>query len=182
MAQQAPATIILTEDEASLYLQATTQAVWAPKGQTPRVRVDPGRAKVNFYGTLNLLTGKEVVTHEAVMNSETTAQHLEKLLLTYPDDPILLFWDRAPWHRGTAVQQVLADNPRLEVCFYPPAAPDLNPQEHVWKATRAVVSHNHDQTKLASLVERFDKHLTTTTFDYAFLEKFDYLNLCDRFK
>jgi hypothetical protein len=40
-----------------MYLQATTTAVWAPKGQTPVVRVHPGREKVNFYGTLNLHTG-----------------------------------------------------------------------------------------------------------------------------
>jgi transposase len=182
VAQDAPHTLVLTEDEASLYLQATTQAVWAPRGQTPSVRVDAGRAQVHFYGTLNLLTGKEVATHEPIMNSEATARHLETLLTTYPDTPILLFWDRAPWHRGEAVQQVLAANPRLAVIFYPTASPDLNPQEQVWKATRSTISHNHDETQLTSLTERFEQHLTTTTFAYAFLEKFDYVNLCARFK
>jgi hypothetical protein len=34
-----PDTVILAEDEASLYLQATTQQVWAPRGLTPVVRV-----------------------------------------------------------------------------------------------------------------------------------------------
>jgi hypothetical protein len=42
-----------------MYLQATTTAVWAPQGQTPVVRLHPGREKVNFYGTLNLHTGQE---------------------------------------------------------------------------------------------------------------------------
>ena len=46
--------MFLAEDEASLYLQATTTAVWAPRGQTPVIRVHPGRGKVNFYGTLIL--------------------------------------------------------------------------------------------------------------------------------
>ena len=31
IAQDSPETVILAEDEASLYLQATTKAVWAPK-------------------------------------------------------------------------------------------------------------------------------------------------------
>ena len=43
-------TVILAEDEASLYLQATTAAVWAPRGNTPVVHAHPGRDKVNFYG------------------------------------------------------------------------------------------------------------------------------------
>lgn len=182
MAQTAPHTIILAEDEASVYLQATTQAVWAPKGQTPTVRAHPGREMSHFYGTLNLVTGREVAQSESAMNSETTARHLEKLLLEYPDDPLLLFWDRAPWHRGAAVAEVLVANPRLEVMFFPPATPDLNPQEHVWKAVRAAVGHNHLEAKMTKLAERFEAHLTTTTFEYAFLEKFDYENLCDRFK
>ncbi len=60
IAQFAPETVILAEDEASLYLQATTTAVWAPLGQTPTVRAHPGRDKVNFYGTLNWRTNLEI--------------------------------------------------------------------------------------------------------------------------
>ena len=57
--QKAPNTVWIAEDEASLYLQATTCDVFAPQGQTPIVRADPGRAKTNFYGALNLLNGTE---------------------------------------------------------------------------------------------------------------------------
>lgn len=181
MAQSAPNTLILAADEASLYLQATTDAVWAPTGQTPSVRVHPDRDLVHFYGTLNLLTGQEVASREPHMNSDASARHLEQLLATYPDVPILLFWDRAPWHRGAAVHQVLADNPRLEVLFFPPATPELNPQEHVWKAVRSAVSHNHTQTSLTKLAEDFEEHLTATTFEYSFLAKFNYVHLCDSF-
>ena len=53
--------MIMPEDEASVYLQATTQAVWAPRGQTPVVRVHPGREKISFYGALNLQTGQDIV-------------------------------------------------------------------------------------------------------------------------
>jgi hypothetical protein len=58
LAQTAPETVILAEDEASLYLQATTTAVWAPRGQTPLVRVHSNRNKVSFYGSFNLKLGK----------------------------------------------------------------------------------------------------------------------------
>jgi hypothetical protein len=61
IAQEVPETVIMLQGEASIYLQATTTAVWAPRGQTPLVRVHPGREKGNFYGALNLHTGQEMV-------------------------------------------------------------------------------------------------------------------------
>ncbi len=162
--------MILAEDEASLYVQATTMRVWAPRGQQPVVAADPGRAKTSFYGTLNLHSGAEIVTQVEKMNAEATAQHLEQLLAAYPEVPLLLLWDRAPWHRGEKVREVLAANPRLEIMVFPVAAPDLNPQEHVWKATREAVSHNHQERQLATLAERFKGHLTATIFPTTFLE------------
>ena len=156
--------MILAEDEASLYLQATLMRVWALKGQTPVIWSDPSREKVCFYGTLNLLTGKVIVTRTETMNSVATAQHLQAVLAAYPQDPLLLLWDRAKWHGGEAVRQVLAAHPRLEVMKLPVAAPDLNPQEHVWKATRREVSHNHQVVKLPSLADDFEAYLTENTF------------------
>ena len=156
--------MILAEDEASLYLQATLMRVWALKGQTPVIWSDPSREKVCFYGTLNLLTGKVIVTRTETMNSVANAQHLQAVLAAYPQDPLLLLWDRAKWHGGEAVRQVLAAHPRLEVMKLPVAAPDLNPQEHVWKATRREVSHNHQVVKLPSLADDFEAYLTENTF------------------
>ena len=142
------------------------------------VKVSPQRDKVNFYGTLDLVTGQEIVTQSEKMNSEATAVHLKQILAVYPNQQILLFWDRATWHGGDAVKQVLAENPRLEVMKYPPAAPDLNPQEHVWKAARVHVSHNHDQLKLAGLAKCFEYFLRTNKFNYSFLEKFGIETIC----
>jgi transposase len=148
--------------------------VWSPVGQTPIVRVDPGRAQTHFYGTLNLVTGQEVVLRSAVMNAQVSARYLEQILATYPKQPIVLLWDRAPWHRGQPIKQVLADNPRLEIMYFPAGSPELNPQEHVWKATRGTVSHNHREPRLPKLAEQFEQHLTTTTFTSSFLERYGY--------
>lgn len=138
------------------------------------MRVDPGRAQTHFYGTLNLATGKEVVLRSDVMNAQVSARYLEQLLAAYPTHPIVLLWDRAPWHRGPAIRQVLADNPRLEIIYFPAGSPELNPQEHVWKATRGAVSHNHPEPRLPKLAEQFETHLTTTTFTSSFLDRYGY--------
>ena len=178
MAQEAPHTVWLAQDEASLYLQATTSRVWAPRGQTPVVRAHPGREKISFYGTLNLLTGKEIAMASSVMNGEATALHLQQILDSYPDVPIILLWDRAPWHFGPPVRALLEAHPRLEIIYFPVAAPDLNPQEHVWKAARRAVSHNHLVESLPDLADRFERHLLLNTFRPSLLDDPIFLMVC----
>lgn len=180
IAQTAPQTVILAEDEAGLYLQATLQAVWAVCGQTPVVRVDPGRAHTHFYGTLNLLTGQETLMRTEELTAAKTALHLQTVLQTYPNLPILLLWDRAPWHRGAPLRELLAANPRLEIMAFPTATPELNPQEHVWKEARRTVSHNHRLLQLPKLADAFEQHLSAEKFPSAFLDCYGYTAVCSR--
>ena len=178
--QDAPAPVLVAEDEASLSLQATTLRGWAPRGHTPVVRADAGRAQTCCYGSLNRRTGTECVTQGQTMNAEARAAHLKQLLDMYPDVPILLLWDRAPWPSGNALREVLAANPRLAIVRLPVATPDLNPQEHVWKATREAVSHNHARTGLPALAEHFEHHLKHTTFPSSFLTHRGFYSVCPR--
>ena len=173
-AQNAPDTVYLASDEASLYLQTTTMAVWAPRGQTPVVRSDTQRDKVNFYGTLNLHTGQEIVLRTKEMNAQVSIQHLEQLLTAFPNRPIVLFWDRASWHKGPLIGRFLEAHPNLELVYFPVGAPDLNPQEHVWKATRRAVSHNHLTPKLPQLADQFEAYLGQSTFQSSFLHRYGY--------
>lgn len=96
------------------------------------------------------------------MNALMSAQYLEQILQTYSGQKILLLWDRAPWHHGSVIHRILEANLRLEIMLFLVAAPELNPQEHVWKATRRAISHNHNEPKLLGLADRFEKHLTAT--------------------
>ncbi len=116
-----------------------------------------------------------------LMNAEISAQYLERILETNPDVPIILFWDRAPWHRGKPISKVLDDNPRLEIIFFPTASPDLNPQEHVWKAVRKQVSHNHLEAKLPQLADRFLNKLNSSIFKDTFLDRYGYTAICPLF-
>jgi transposase len=172
----------LAADEASLYLQASLMRVWAPVGETPVVKVAANRDNTHFYGALNLASGEEVVWRSDLMTAQVSALFLHHLLQRYPDRPLLLLWDRAPWHRGEAIRAVLAANPRLEVLWFPPGCPELNPQEHVWKAAREAVSHNHSQTKPPQLAAAFEKHLTDNQFPCWLLEQHGYNLLCPKFK
>jgi transposase len=164
-----------------LYLQATTCHVWSPTGQTPIARADPGRAKTNFYGVLNLHNGQEVAMRSDLMNAEVSVQFLKMILETNPDVPIILFWDRAPWHRGKPIDRVLEEHPRLKIIFFPTASPDLNPQEHVWKSVRKQVSHNHLEARLPELADRFLNKLNSGIFKDSFLKRYGYTPICPMF-
>lgn len=138
------------------------------------MRADAGRKQTHFYGAVNLWSGKEVVLRSDVMCGEISAQFLTAILETTPKVPVVVFWDRAPWHRGEEVSKIVKDNPRLEIIFFPPASPDLNPQEHVWKAARKAVSHNHTIASLPALAGKFEEFLCKTSFPSSFLDRYGY--------
>ena len=162
-------------------MQATTSFVWSAIGETPIVRADPGRKQTHFYGAVNLASGKEIVLRSDVMVSEVSAQFLQAILDSEANVPVVVFWDRAPWHRGEEVKKLLESNPRLQLIFFPTASPDLNPQEHVWKAARKAVSHNHTISSLPELADRFEEFLTNTAFPSSFLDRFGYTAICPMF-
>jgi len=115
------------------------------------------------------------------MNAVATLLFLQMLLTVYPDLPILLLWDRGPtpaagcpWHKGQKIRDFLAAHPRLQVLFFPPGCPDLNPQEHVWKDARQAVSHNHNFVTLSALLSAFLAHLRSKLFPCSLLHQHDF--------
>lgn len=170
--------MVLAEDEAKVYLQSPAMAVWAPKGQTPEVRLDPRQDSACFYGSLNLRTMEAIITRVEQMNSAATIAHLEAILAAYPNRLILLFWDRAPWHTSHEVQAFLQRAWRIEVVPFPVGAPDLNPQEHVWKLVRRAVEHNHDHNAIGTLADAFEHELRTRRFSSSFFVKYGGTLVC----
>lgn len=177
--QDHPHGVILTMDQMSLYFQATLTRVWSPIGQTPIVKVSPQREHVHFYGAIEVRTGREIALPATDQNSAITANFLCILLLLFPTQPMLLLLDRAPWHSGPDITQLLAENDRLELLFYPPACPDLNPQEHVWSQARDQISHNHNYRNFQTLIDDFETYLNETLFETDFMQKYAPSILCE---
>lgn len=113
---------MLAEDKAKVYLQAPAQAVWAPKGQTPQVKLDPRKDAACFS-----------------------------------------FLQRQ-W--------------RIEVVLFPVGAPDLNPQEQVWKLVRRAVEHNHDHNRIGALADAFKAELRSRSFTSSFFGKYGGAVVC----
>ena len=174
-AQDAPETVWVAGDEASLYLREPGSD--ANHQVASGARAHPflwGFELAHRSGNCDAIASDECRNLRS-FSAKTVVVHFRRCRL-------LLLWDRAPWHYGPHITAILEANPRLVILRLPTAAPDLNPQEQVWKATRQAVSHNHASKKLDTLADDFETHLTTTTFPCSLLQKYDYLSICMMFK
>lgn len=162
-----PRTVVLAEDEMILSTVTTTQKVWLPQGEYPKVTVSNERQKRSVYGFLNVKTGREHAFKTERQTMHDTVRILRRIRRRYPREQLLLLWDGARWHHGSAVQRWLQEDGRVEILPFPRYAPEENPQEHVWKAGRMAVTHNRFLDDIDTATDDFVRYLNTTTFPYA---------------
>ena len=79
------------------------------------------------------------------------ARHLEDVVAAYPGQRIAMVVDNAPWHRGKAINDVLALHPLLQLYRLPSYSPQLNVIERFWKLLRRRATHNRLFDELADL-------------------------------
>lgn len=162
-------TIILTEDEMSLSTQTTVQKIWLPQGEYPKIEVAKKREARSVYGFLNIKTGKEHAFKTTWQNMHITAKILKKIRKMYPTQKLLLLWDQAPSHKGRKAKEMIEKDNNIEIVYFPSAAPEQNPQEHVWKNGRSQVTHNAFIDNIDNTTDKFVSYLNETTFPYELL-------------
>lgn len=162
---------MVVADECKIQKEPNRFYRWNAKGNTPVVKVDRNKDDaVSFYGGLSLKTKQEIVylTIERQTGHETCF-FLDEIKKRYQGKgTILLVWDGARHHMGE-VKDWLKRNPGVVELFkFPPYCPDLNPQEHVWKALRADLATLAHRLTYTQLIDRACRFLNTKTFDYDF--------------
>lgn len=165
-----PNTVILAGDEMILTTQTTIQKIWLPQGEYPRIEVsNQSRHRRNIYGFLNLKKGVQHAFKTLKQNMVVTREILERIRKIYPTQKIVLFWDSAGWHKGSAVREYIEQDGNIEVIHFPRYAPEENPQEHVWKQGRSRVSHNRFIEDIDKATDEFVHYLNSTKFPYSLL-------------
>jgi transposase len=162
---------VVVADECKIQKEPNRFCRWNLKCHTPVIKVDRNKDDtVSFYGGLSLKTKTEIgyVTTKHQTAKETCC-FLEEIKKRYRGQgTVLLVWDGATHHLG-AVKDWLSQNPGVVELFkFPPYCPDLNPQEHVWKALRAELATIVHRVTYSQLIDRACRFLTTQTFDYDF--------------
>jgi transposase len=162
-------TVVLTEDEMSLSSQTTVQKIWLPQGEYPKIEVAKKRESRSLYGFLSIKTGQEHAFKTSWQNMYITAKILKKIRKIYPRQKILLIWDKAPSHQGSEAQEYIKKDKNIKTIYFPTAAPEQNPQEHVWREGRNQVTHNKFIKNIDKATDEFVDYLNNTRFHYSFL-------------
>lgn len=166
-----PNTIIFCVDEMVLSIKSTTQKVWLPQGEYPPIIETTGtRKNTSFYGFLNLKTGQEHTFITDYQNMYITKDQLIKVREMYPNKHLLFIWDNAGWHKGSQVTMWIQDDNNSECIYFPAYSPNMNPQEHVWKAGRQAVTHNKQIIDIKETAEEFKAYLESRKFPYELLK------------
>lgn len=164
-----PKVAILAEDEMHLSTQTTVQKIWLPKGEYPKIEVSRKREARSIYGFLDIKEGKEHAFKTKWQNMYITAEIIPEIRKRYPDKKLLFVWDQAGWHKGKEAQRAIKEDGNIETIYFPTAAPDENPQEHVWKSGRSHVAHNEFIQNIDEATDKFVAFLNNTRFPYSLL-------------
>jgi transposase len=120
-------------DEAGFRLSPSVVRTYAPRGETPVLREVATRDHLSVIS--GVTPAGQLFTHlqeTSVKGPDVVRflQHLERQL----GCRLLVVWDGASIHRGSAVQEFLGTEAgaEIELAPLPGYAPDCNPDEEVW--------------------------------------------------
>ena len=172
LATQMGATIYFA-DEAGVRSDYHAGTTWAPVGRTPVVATTGDRFGVNLISAITAKGKLRFAAYEGSLNGPVFIDFCRRLLADSPG-PVFLVLDGHPVHRSKAVKEfAVSTNERLRLFFLPGYAPELNPDEWVWKNIkhdrigRAGVSGPEDlKAKALAALHRLQKlpHLVQSFF------------------
>ncbi len=134
-------------DQSGFYLLPAVVRSYAPVGQTPVLREKLSRDHLSVISVISAISleGKlYIMEQERSFKGEDVVRFL-KHLLGQVSGKLLVVWDGSPIHRGRAVKDFLAGGAsrRLMLEQLPAGyAPDLNPDEGIWKHLKYVELKN----------------------------------------
>ena len=159
--------MLLSQDEARFSLIPTLRTTLGIKGHRPVVGNLDCHEYLYLFGALNLVSGRlttglvERPTKSKRQRAakyrylqEAFARHLRAIARAYPAERhrrVVIVVDKASWHKGALIKQVLADHPHLELYPLPSYSPKLQVIERFWKLLRRRATHNRLFETIAKL-------------------------------
>jgi len=144
-------------------LRPTVVRTWAPRGRTPLLRHRDRRDRISVISGLSVSPVRQRLGlyyqwhHHNIRRAEVCA--FLRHLLRHLHGRVIVVWDRLGAHRSAAVHALGRRNPRLYLESFPAYAPELNPDEGVWRQTKAQLANGcpDDRYELAlALIEALE--------------------------
>jgi transposase len=139
-------------DESGFYLLPAVVRTYAPRGQTPVLQVPLTHDHLSAISALTPSGQILMQVRERALRGPDVVRFL-KHLLRYIPGKLLVIWDGSPIHRAQVVKNFLAqaEAKRLHLEPLPAYAPELNPDEWLWRYLKHVELRNlccHSLTEL----------------------------------
>jgi len=130
-------------DQSGFYLLPTVVRTYASVGQTPILHEQLTRDHLSVISAITLEGKLFMMEQERSFKSPDVVRFLKHLLRKIPGK-LLIIWDGSPIHRGRAVKGFLASGAarRVQLEQLPGYAPELNPDEGIWKHLKCVELKN----------------------------------------
>ncbi|HEV2121176.1 MAG TPA: IS630 family transposase [Chloroflexota bacterium] len=153
---------IVWVDEAGFYLLPARVRSYAPRGQTPVLRVPLTRAHLSVIGAMTPDGRVLLQVQSQAYRSAHVVRFLRHLLRHIPGK-LLVIWDGSPIHRSRTIKAFLASSgaARIHLERLPGYAPDLNPVEGIWRYLKRIELRNVCCQTLAEL--RYELRLAITS-------------------
>jgi transposase len=133
-------------DEAGIRSDYHAGTTWAPIGQTPVVASTGRRHQVNLISAVSAKGGLRFAAFTGRFTAAVFIDFCKRLMHAAGGAPVFLVVDGHPVHRSKAVAEFVASTDgRLRLFRLPGYAPELNPDEWVWKHVK------HDRLGRAGL-------------------------------
>ena len=126
-------------DEAGFQLLSALVRTYAPCGHTPILSAPLSYDRLSVMGAISNAGHLLTWTQDRPVKGPDLVRFLKHVLTTIAGK-ILLVWDGLPAHRSQPVKDFLATPAakRLTLLQLPPYAPELNPQEGIWRYLKYV--------------------------------------------
>jgi transposase len=134
---------ILFADQSGFYLLPTVVRTYAPIGQTPVLGEHLSHDHLSVMSGITLEGRLLMIEQDRAFKGLDAVRFLKHALIQIPGK-LLVIWDGSPIHRSKAVKEFLAEGAasRMQLEQLPAYAPDLNPDEGVWKHLKCVELKN----------------------------------------
>lgn len=134
---------ILFVDQSGFYLLPAVVRTYAPVGRTPLLSEELSRDHLSAMSGITLEGKLLMMEQEGSFKGKDVVRFLGHALRQIPGK-LLIIWDGSPIHRSQVVKKFLKGgaSSRLKLEQLPGYAPELNPDEGVWKHLKYVELKN----------------------------------------
>ncbi len=146
-------------DQSGFYLLPVVVRTYdAPRGHTPVLYKQLTRDHLSVMSAITPEGKLLMIEQQRAFKGPDVVRFLKHALRQIPGK-LLVVWDGAPIHRGRAVKEFLAEGAaaRVQLERLPSYAPELNPDEGVWKHLKCVELKNVCCRSISELREELRK-------------------------